>query len=476
MKIPIFTRTAHQGMKPVLAQVLSGDSPDSLHGTKQVSGEVAQHHLQSLAWSRAFTKTTLVALATLVLMFSDAMATPPTVINIEIDYMVQRNDAGIVFTHEPQQIEIDAVVQMFACRGITCNIIVDDELPYIEVLQRDPNNSANFFGYTGTNSFGQLKHLFRDNGACWHYCIFGHRYQANNYDTSSSSGLGELGGDDFIVTLGAFTDSIGTPFDRAATLAHELGHNLGLNHCGNMNCGLTGNTTPNYPSTMSYFCQLEGVWTRYVDMGLAPRDANYLKEIDFSYGSMCNIYEADLDEFFGIGMKKLDWDCNGAIEFDSVVQDLDGDTLGGWCISMGRLSYLNDYNDWAGIQDNTCPKDPQELDNLPEISCITYEEHQQYLAEQRGVRVQPELAVEPCNANRMLWAVPTPGTWGGGWCNNPYNGFTQAYNAAWAGDIIYLKYGVYNVASPTILLDKRMIITATHSALIRPVGKGGEGK
>jgi hypothetical protein len=425
----------------------------------------------SCALPRLLTKACSFCLVVLMLIRWEATAEPPTVINIEIDYMVQRNDAGIIFSHEPQQIEIDAVVQMFACRGITANIVVDDELPYIEVLQRDPNNSANFFGYTGWNSFGQLKHLFRDNGACWHYCIFGHRYQAANYDTTSSSGLGEIGGDDFIVTLGAFTDSIGTPFDRAATLAHELGHNLGLRHANTMNASLTGHHTPNYPSIMSYFCQLFGVRSRYIDMGLTPRDANFLKDLDYSYGSMCTIYEADLDEFFGIGMKKLDWDCNGFVESDSTVQDLDRDSLEQWCLSMGRLSYLNDYNDWASIQDNTCPKSPQELENLPTISCITYEEKQQFLSAHRGFR-PPDVEVEPCNSNRMLWAIPTLGTPGGGWCGSPFRGFTQAYNAAWEGDIIYLKYGVYDVASPTMLLDKRMIITATHNALIRPVGKG----
>ena len=57
---------------------------------------------------------------------------------------------------------------------------------------------------------------------------------------------------------------------------------------------------------------------------------------------------------------------------------------------------------------------------------------------------------------------------------SPFMGFSQAYNAAWAGDIIYVKYGAYDVAASTILMTKRMIITATSSAVIRPVGKNQE--
>jgi hypothetical protein len=419
-----------------------------------------------------FAKAFLICMATLLMMSTDAAAQTPTEINIEIDYMVERDFEGnIIFSHEPQQDEIDAVIQMFACQGIDCFIFVDDEIPNIQVLQRDPFNAANFFGYTGSNSFGILKHLYRDLGQCWHYCIFAHRYQDSNYDTSSSSGLGESGGDEFIVTLAAFTDSIGTPFDRAATLAHELGHNLELNHAGNMNEDITGPNTPNYPSIMSYFCQLGGVRSRYMEMGLAPEAANLLKEIDYSWGSMCTINEAALDERFGIGMKKLDWDCDGVIESGSVVQDTDSATLSNWCSATGPLSLLSDYNDWASIRDNTCGKSPEELDNLPIIECITYEEHQQYMAEHRDFR-QPPLEIEPCNSNRMLWAIPAIGGTGGGWCGNPFLGFMQAYNAAWAGDIIYLKYGTYNVNASSILMTKRMIITATSSALIKPVGKG----
>ena len=50
-----------------------------------------------------------------------------TVMNIEIDYMDSTPTGG--HSHGPQPDEIAAVVQMFACHGITLNIVVDQAIP-----------------------------------------------------------------------------------------------------------------------------------------------------------------------------------------------------------------------------------------------------------------------------------------------------------------------------------------------------------
>jgi len=415
---------------------------------------------------------TLAAVLAFVCAGQEAVAQVPTEINVEIDYMVLRDgDGNAIIDHRPQQDEIDAVVQMFACHGIELFVLIDDEIPFIDVLQRDPEGDHSFFNYNGPNSFGQLRKMYRDLGSCWHYCVFGHRYVDIDFDTSSSSGLGELGGDEFIVTLGGFTnsDSIGTPFDRASTFAHELGHNLELRHAGSMNEGETGPHTPNYPSTMSYFCQLAGVRTAYLERGLAPQDANLLKEIDYSNGRVCTIHESALDELFGVGLKNIDWDCDSVVEGGLVSQDLARDSLGHWCISSGRMGFLHDYNDWAAIRDNTCAKSLEELNNVPEISCVTFEEQRQYLQAHRGTR-QPPLAIEPCVQGRMIFAIPSFDGWGSGWCDSPFRGVAQAHDNALPGDILYLKYGDYNEPTGSLLLTNRMLITTTHRAVIRPVG------
>ena len=72
----------------------------------------------------------------------------------------------------------------------------------------------------------------RGSGFELHYCIFGHDHEGANCQVTGNSGLAETPGNDLVVTLGQFTNQVGTPFDRAATLAHEFGHNLGLTHCG----------------------------------------------------------------------------------------------------------------------------------------------------------------------------------------------------------------------------------------------------
>src|SRR5690606_25252122 len=85
----------------------------------------------------------LLLLATLGL--APAAAQVPTVINVEIDYMGPVITGG--HSHRPSQAEIDAVVQMFACRGITLNVVIDDEIAHQYVMRRDPDNANNFFNY-----------------------------------------------------------------------------------------------------------------------------------------------------------------------------------------------------------------------------------------------------------------------------------------------------------------------------------------
>ena len=49
---------------------------------------------------------------------------------------------------------------------------------------------------------------------------------------TSASGVAELPGGNFMVTLGFWDEFVGRPFVRASTTFHELGHTLGLFHGG----------------------------------------------------------------------------------------------------------------------------------------------------------------------------------------------------------------------------------------------------
>lgn len=131
----------------------------------------------------------------------------------------------------------------------------------------------------------------------FHYAIFGH----NN--ANGGSGIGEVNGNDFAVTLGDFPAHIGTTGQQSATMLHETGHNLGLRHGGpdspftkddELNC------KPNYPSVMNYLYQFEG-WNDnngngIVDLGEGANDGGLLanRPLDLSRWAYTIINEGRL--------------------------------------------------------------------------------------------------------------------------------------------------------------------------------------
>lgn len=405
-------------------------------------------------------------LCTLAVLFGTSFtsAQVPSVINVEIDWMADGSHS-----HRPNQNEIDAVVQMFACHGITLNVVVDDSIPHQNVMVRDPNNSQNFFGYNNGNltSFGRIKQLFFDHpGGGWHYCVFGHQYQGTNYMTSGSSGLAETPGDDLVVTLGAFPGQIGTPWDRAATFAHELGHNLGLSHAGGMDPNVVGNYAPTVPSVMSYFYQLSGVRANLECRGLASPVANLFKNLDYSAGRGCTINEAALDELVGMGMTKVDWNCDGV--FGGIVaRDLSNDnTTNGWCSSSGGLQILSDYDEWANIRDvTTNPALASSIKPVVEV-CISYEEYVAYSSAMGGCS-QPPVVNEPCVSAQMRY-VRVGGTGiGSGPCTAAYGSVALAHTFATNGDVIFISPGNY---PENIVLNKRITLAGPGGVVIGTPG------
>jgi hypothetical protein len=93
-------------------------------------------------------------------------------------------------------------------------------------------------------------------GAVFHYAVFGHYHDRDNPTGSGASGISRgIGGTDLLITLGNFTDGVGSPREQAGTLMHELGHNLGLRHGG---CD-DNNSKPGYASVMNYAFQMDGL-------------------------------------------------------------------------------------------------------------------------------------------------------------------------------------------------------------------------
>ena len=143
------------------------------------------------------------------------------------------------------------------------------------------------------------------------YAIFGNEYM----EGPGSSGISELPGNDFLVTLGrgtgydweqtanALATRWGTSFEtewttfQAGTFMHEFGHAIGLKHGG----GTHINCKPNYLSVMSYTRQFNDSGGAYriprVRNGTQVRSN---RRLDYSRTALPNLDEASLNERIGI--------------------------------------------------------------------------------------------------------------------------------------------------------------------------------
>ena len=199
------------------------------------------------------------------------------------------------------------------------------------------------FGYLDSikpTNFNQAKAPY------FHYNIWAHHYSEH----IGSSGRAESPGNDFLVTLGSFTNEIGTRFHQAGTFVHELGHNLNLGHGGSegINC------KSNYLSVMNYLFQVTGLTS--VNGGTTTTT------IDYSRDALPNLQEAQLVENSGIsngpirtfwndtngitrsglGNGALDWNGNGLIDPNLVSVNLNNFKICGY----SGLETLNGFNDW----------------------------------------------------------------------------------------------------------------------------------
>jgi hypothetical protein len=166
-------------------------------------------------------------------------------------------------------------------------------------------------------------HFATNRRGYFHYVMLPHYFNGN----SLSSGYGELVGDESIVSLYCKNSD----WNVGNTIAHELGHNLGLHHGG----GTTDATNykPNYNSIMNYNHQFAGV----DDDCTPPGDGG----LDYSHGKNLALDENALNESHGIcGDVPWDFDLDGTIDQDPVVHDVNFDT---------SLSRLLDHDDWSEL-------------------------------------------------------------------------------------------------------------------------------
>ncbi len=275
-------------------------------------------------------------------------------IYVEVDFMTD---------HEPPSSVFDAVVDMFASApvqnpdgstGVDLTVVVDDEIPHTDQIMvfcdADPSTvdfadlKLAWFG-TEVGAPNVDPAFVAAMGLTHHYAIFAHEQMVD------AGGKGEIWGDDFAVTLGgsSVTDAnghaVGSEKAQSGAFAHELGHNLGLEHSGQG----VGNCKPNYVSIMSY---------SYAESWI-PSPATPLGRLDYSSVELPPLDESVLDEPLGVGdgTDGVFWaDANGVTRFGRGDEPLDWDGDGA-ANDVGVVVDLNDRSDLPF----GCPPSPNEV-------------------------------------------------------------------------------------------------------------------
>ncbi len=310
-------------------------------------------------------------------------------------------------THEPGDPLFRKLVDQFAAHGITLFIDpVHEALPHAQVITfstPDDGTEGALEACAGADvvkgkigprqlavSFEDVKYrpgsdFVREpwRKDVYHYAVIGHantcltdetgvpgsckscpadRSTPAGFPFATSTGTAELPGNDFIVSLGPTLNDgsqPNNPFLEGGVFMHELGHNLGLHHDGDVP---VPQNAPNYLSVMNYRYTLTGI-THAATPGSTVA-VETLRELNYSEHELQTLNEAGLDEnagvspvssaytgllrFFttaggdnGIGSESgpIDWTGNGLIEPGTVVVDLNQ--------LNGPTETMKGYADWV---------------------------------------------------------------------------------------------------------------------------------
>lgn len=287
---------------------------------------------------------------------------------IEVDRM-DSSDAAVL----PRREALDKVARVFANRGFALHFDAGDlfasgfdpaqynlgggnVVPYAKAIAFGGGGAyANIYAYKAAHMASARRSVF-------YYMLFA--WSQNESGSGGSSGIGERPGNDTIITLGGWGLDTSTTARKnllinyqAATMMHELGHNLSLRHGG----GDELNRKPNYVSVMNYLYSPLGLPT----IGRAEGDRYDLSArcsifsvalltnpptgspdafvLDFSDGYSGDLLESSLLENDGLGRTDsvaVDFNCNGKSD-QPYARDVNNDD---------SKDLLTDYDDWSNLE------------------------------------------------------------------------------------------------------------------------------
>jgi hypothetical protein len=323
----------------------------------------------------------------------------------EIDYMGP--PSGKIQSHKPDTTALNQVVTAFSNAPtppgpVRLHVQVDDQIAHNDTTAFVPCTpaaasgeadfdllKAQFFGTANERNAvnGGTVNSRNAKALAFRYGLFVHNISPAG---NTTSGCAEIGGNDFVVSLGTWAvvvdHNVGNTDQQAGTFMHEVGHTLGLRHGGgdNINC------KPNYISVMNYTRQGYNPALRVLDysrgvygvplagggIGLVKSNLNEtdgirrgdpiqsgptIGVVNIAYGPLAlgqlAVNPATNSSGVSLGM---DWNRNKVTGDGVFSKDIDQATSSsGGCpvtqkdpLTQQEVTVLVGYNDWANLQYN----------------------------------------------------------------------------------------------------------------------------